>query len=75
MQQKGFWVVEERTEWWFQLDAENLDELAERVDSVARAAVLFWKEIPPSQEERAIILKLIRAVRSEKARKLLADLL
>jgi hypothetical protein len=77
--EKGFWVVEyarknKTFEWWFPLDG-TVDQLSERIDLISRTAVCFWSETSPSQEERELYLMLMRAVRSEKARALLTDLL
>ncbi len=78
---KGFWVVEPRkkrqkSRWWFSFDvSEDVDRLAERVDLISRTAMYFYKEVPPDKEEREIYLRLIRAVKSERAKLLLLDLL
>ncbi len=80
-EEHGFWVIEDmgrkgEFSWWFEVSPEdNIDELAERLERAARVARAFWKELPPTGEEREIYLKLVRAVRSQRIKILLLDLL
>jgi hypothetical protein len=78
-----FWVYEERKRnidfsWLFEDTIENPDDLvrvAERIDMISRTAFYFEPEYPLSEHEKALIERLMREVRTEKSRVLLAEML
>jgi hypothetical protein len=75
----GFWIVENCLEWFFELPLsptpKELEKAAQILDIVSRHAMAFFKEIPPTQEEKEAFLLLKRAVRSQRAQLLLDDIL
>jgi len=75
-----FWVYESKSRkgnfaWLFEgsiATIQDLDKVAERIDRIAREAWYFEPEEPLDRE---LVEKLIRAVRSEKSKLLLAKML
>jgi len=74
-----FWVYEHRRTWLFQDFVETIEDLirvAERIDNISRLAYYFEPEnLSLSPEERDILERLLREVKSEKSTLLLAEML
>ena len=68
-----FWVYESRKDFaWLFKGEGDLDKVARKIDMVSREACCFEPEEPLDRE---LVEKLIRAVRSEKSKLLLAKML